>query len=120
MRYTEDQIHIAILQYLDVVIPSGATPVWHTPNGGSRDARAGAKMKKLGTRAGFPDLAFLYDGTLYTLEVKAGHGQQRASQLSWETYITNAGGFYEVVRSIDDVQAALKKWGITPRKIAGW
>lgn len=118
MKLTEDQIHISILDYLAWALPTRATPVWHTPNGGARDARDGAKMKKLGTRAGFPDLAFLHNGTFYALEVKSGVGQQRQNQLSWETHITNAGGFYEVVRSIDDARAALIKWGIKQQRMA--
>ena len=73
-------------------------------------------MKALGTRAGFPDLAFLHNGTFYAMEIKAGVGSQEVSQLSWETHITNAGGFYEVIRSIDEAKAALVKWGITPQR----
>ena len=119
MKHEEDRTHIAILAYLGWVLPSSATPAWHTPNGGARDARAGAKMKKLGARAGFPDLAFLHKGKFYALEVKAVAGRQRQNQLSWETHITNAGGFYEVVRSIDDAKAALQKWGIVEQKLTG-
>jgi len=119
MKHEEDRIHIAILAYLEWALPTKATPAWHTPNGGARDARSGAKMKKLGARAGFPDLAFIHKGKFYALEVKAKIGKQRANQLWWEVEINNAGGFYEVVRSVDDAKVALQKWGIVEQKIAG-
>jgi hypothetical protein len=31
---------------------------WHTPNGGKRNPREGAKLKAMGTKAGVPDLFF--------------------------------------------------------------
>lgn len=109
---SEDVIHVSILDYLDTVLPKGATPAWHTPNGGKRNIGTARKMKAFGTRAGFPDLAFLWQGKFYALEVKTSTGKQRQTQKDWEKYITDAGGFYAIVRSIDDTKAQLKAWGV--------
>lgn len=109
---SEDSIHRAILIYLDRVLPNGATPAWHTPNGGKRGIATARKMKALGTRAGFPDLAFLWQGKFYALEVKTSTGNQREAQKDWQGYITTSGGFYAIVRSIDDTKAQLKSWGV--------
>ena len=109
---SEDIIHVSILDYLDWNLPKHSTMAWHSANGGKRNVGTGRKMKALGVRAGFPDLAFLCDGKLYTLEVKTSTGKQRQTQEAWEKYITDAGGFYAIVRSIDETEAALKKWGI--------
>lgn len=108
----EDPLHVAILEYLDLVLPKSATPAWHTPNGGKRDKRTAAKMKKLGTRAGFPDLGFLFQSKLYTLEVKPKDGTQSAVQKGWQDWITHAGGFYAIVRNVDEAKAQLQAWGI--------
>lgn len=112
LEASEDIIHISILQYLDTVLPKDATPAWHTPNGGKRNAGTARKMNALGTRAGFPDLAFLWQGRFYALEVKTSIGHQRTTQKDWERYITNAGGLYEIVRGINETKAALIKWGV--------
>lgn len=109
---SEDIIHISILHYLDAVLPKDATPAWHTPNGGKRGAGTARKMKRLGTRAGFPDLAFLWRGKFYALEVKTSTGKQRDTQKDWSRYITEAGGFYAIVRSIDETETQLKEWGV--------
>lgn len=108
----EDPLHVSILDYLDLVLPKDATPAWHTPNGGKRDKATAAKMKKLGTRAGFPDLGFLWRSNLYTLEVKTEDGEQSDKQEDWQGFIEGAGGFYAIVRSIDDTKAQLKAWGV--------
>lgn len=108
----EDPIHVSIREYLDLVLPKGATPAWHTPNGGKRDKGTASKMKALGVRAGFPDLAFLFESNLYTLEVKNADGTQNDKQEDWQILITDAGGYYAIVRSIDDVKAVLISWGI--------
>ena len=114
MKHEEDQIHVAILAYLRLNLPPDATPPWHTPNGGSRDARTGAKMKKLGAIAGFPDLAFIYRGKFYALEVKTAKGKLGDVQKLWRDWIEAAGGAYAVVKSIDDAKAALALWRIKP------
>lgn len=112
LEANEDAIHIAILQYLDTVLPKDATPAWHTPNGGKRGIKTAIKMKALGTRAGFPDLGFLYQSKFYALEVKTPKGTQRQTQKDWEKHITDAGGYYAIVRSVDETKAQLQAWGI--------
>jgi len=71
-------------------------------------------MKALGTRAGFPDLAFLWHGKFYAFEVKTQKGRQSPAQKDWQGAITNAGGFYAVVRSVDDAKLQLNAWGVAP------
>jgi hypothetical protein len=112
LEASEDIIHVSILDLLETVLPKDATPAWHTPNGGKRGAKSGRMMKKLGTRAGFPDLAFLWRGKFYALEVKTSTGQQRVSQRDWEKHITDAGGYYEIVRSVEETVIVLKKWSV--------
>ena len=114
-RDIEGPIHKSILAYLVIVLRvhgNKCSPVFHVPNGGNRSAIEGRKMKDLGARAGFPDLAFLFESNLYTLEIKPDKGKQSKVQKDWEKYITDAGGYYEIVRSIDETKDVLIKWGI--------
>ena len=108
----EDQIHASIIRFLDMALPNESTPAWHTPNGGARNAITGAMMKRLGTRAGFPDICFLHAGTLYAIEVKTENGRQSDAQKTWQANLERAGGKYAIARSVTDAQDMLKKWGV--------
>ncbi len=112
LEASEDVIHVSILSFLMTVLPKRASPVWHTPNGGKRNAGTARKMKNLGTRAGFPDLAWLLDGKFYTFEVKPRGRYQSQVQKDWEKTIKNAGGFYAVIHDIDEARAQLIEWGV--------
>lgn len=79
----EDNEQIALMQwaknqkYKDGKV---ADFLHHSPNGGSRNAIEGAKFKRMGVMAGFPDLflfvpANSYHGLLIELKVKNGRVQ---------------------------------------------
>jgi hypothetical protein len=57
---------------------------WYAiPNGGLRSKAEARVMAGTGTRAGTPDLGFVYQGQAYFLEVKAEeHSRPTESQLS--------------------------------------
>jgi hypothetical protein len=48
---------------------------WHTPNGGSRDVREGARLKQIGVKAGVHDILILWGG-IRGLEFKRPGGKQ--------------------------------------------
>jgi hypothetical protein len=119
MHY-EDQLQIAVANYLAVVLPQSV--FWfHPPNGGSRNAREGAKLKKMGTKAGVPDLVFVYAGAAYFIELKApAHGTSRAGTLSREQkeihpQIIAAGSPVVVCRSVAEVSDQIDIWKL-PRR----
>lgn len=77
----------------------------HSPNGGKRSAREGARFKREGVRAGFPDLMLPvarkgYYG-LY-IELKVGNGKQSESQKKWEKFLLNNNDLYKVCKSFDE------------------
>ena len=49
---SEAQEQAAVIQWCDI----RRIPVFHVPNGGSRDKREAANLKRQGVRAGVPDL----------------------------------------------------------------
>lgn len=55
-KFTEDDIQKSCLQWFELTYPKLKKLIWHTPNGGFRSARAGARFKALGVRPGVPDL----------------------------------------------------------------
>ena len=69
-------------------------------------------FKKLGLLPGTNDLVLVHRGMYYGLEVKTAVGIQSHEQTLFQKNIIKAGGKYEVVRGIEDVQRVLKMWGI--------
>lgn len=58
-------------------------------------------------KTGIPDIEGVYSGRYVGFEVKAGKGLVSESQKGFKALVEAQGGFYFVVRGIDDVVAAL-------------
>jgi len=111
--------HLAILDYLRGVL-HGNPLIHHSPNelglSGEAAARQVAKHKHLGMVPGFPDLvAFTFHGPLF-FEVKAAANTATAPQRAVHADLTRLNYRVAVVRSIEDVRAALAAWGIPTRE----
>ena len=48
-------------------------------------------------------------GRFFALEVKSARGKQSAAQVLWGNLVRQRGGFYAVVRSVEEAQAALAR-----------
>lgn len=72
------------------------------PNGGRRDAREGARLKKEGVLAGVSDIAILANRRVYFTEIKIKKGRQTESQKEFERNVRALGCEYQVWRSLDD------------------
>ena len=90
----------------------------HSPNGsklhGTKEQRerTGARLKRSGTRAGYPDLVlYAGDGRVGHLELKAPGGAQSKSQKAVQADLEALGHHYAIVTHTDDVAAALTAWG---------
>lgn len=82
------------------------------PNGEKRSAITGARLKKMGVRAGVADLVVLVNGTAFGIELKASaKGRQSPAQVvagrEWE----DAGGEYFIASSLDDALELLEQIG---------
>ena len=54
---SEDALQKQIVRWFDIVFPEKEHKrIHHSPNGGSRHKLEAIKFKKMGVRAGFPDL----------------------------------------------------------------
>ena len=120
----EHSIQCAICHYLHVALKGLPATYFAVPNGASRSKKKvrgrtisieGQRLKAEGVRAGVADLIVFYDGRAIALEVKTVKGKQEPSQLAWEKTCVDAGVPYYVVRSIDDVCAALIGEGVPVR-----
>lgn len=93
--------------------------VFHVPNGGRRSRFEGAIFKGMGTVAGVPDLVVLWKGGAGFLELKYGKGSLSESQREIHARLTGLGYPVAVVRTIEEVEAALISWGAPNRFSAG-
>ena len=117
---SEAQIQRSIVQHLRTALPFSV--VHHSANEGNRGGIAGikdgARKKALGQVAGFPDIIVLHWSKVGPLffEVKAKKGRVTTAQKEMHERLTALGYKVAVVRSIDDVKAALTEWGVGPSR----
>lgn len=90
----------------------------HSPNGsklhGSQQQRqiTGARLKRSGTQAGFPDLlVYASEGRVGHLELKSEKGRLSDNQKAVRECLEALGHHYAVVTHTDEVKAALSEWG---------
>ena len=110
----ESELQQAIVKHLG----SRGYHVVHVPNGsklpgsGEQRMRTGARLKREGLKAGFPDLiVYGHSGRVGHIEVKAPKGRVSPAQEAVAAWLTAWGHNYALCRSIDDVTAALEQWG---------
>lgn len=84
----------------------GTDLLWcHVPNGGKRDPRTGAAMKRHGVKPGVPDILIFtpgHDGKPTAIELKRiKGGQVSKEQKQWLLDLQNAGWHTEVAKGAD-------------------
>lgn len=104
MRHIEENLQMQCVQWMMWQHPALAMLLHHSPNGGKRNAREGARFKAMGTRAGFPDLAFYVPNSHHHalfIELKTDKGRQTDTQKQWQERLTSQGYQYSVCRNFD-------------------
>lgn len=115
-RQTEEQVHRAIAQYCDAVLPQSV--FWTTfPAGGGGVVR-GARLQGMGLKPGVPDLMFIFASRTYFIEVKAEGGRLSTCQRECHEDLFEAGACVATCRSIDDVRETFATWGFKTRDLA--
>lgn len=111
MKRPEQQLHKAVAQFLDRALPEKYR--WSTfPSGGGGRVR-GAQLRAMGLKSGWPDILILCpDGKWCSIELKAEKGRLSEAQ---ERFAEWAGPTLQVCRSIEQVESALRWWGIPLR-----
>jgi hypothetical protein len=81
------------------------------PAGGGGRVR-GAKLKKAGLQAGWPDIQLVYQGFYYGLEVKTETGRLSPAQIDLHKRLTDDGCSVAVARSVSDALEIIVDWGL--------
>lgn len=80
-----------------------------------RSARDGARLKRLGLRAGVSDLIFVHNGQAFALELKSDKGRVTPEQDEFMADFRAAGGYAWCAHGIDEAIITLEHWGILRR-----
>lgn len=88
-------------------------PVFHIPNGGSRNKYEAANLKEQGVSAGVPDLCFPvarngFHG-LY-IEMKAGKNKTTPAQEKWLELLNDNGYQAVVCRGFDEAKTVIDRY----------
>ncbi len=111
----EQDLQASVVAYLFAALPD--LPWYAVPNyAGNLGPRIGGLFKRLGKRAGVPDLAFvLPNGSAAFIELKAGKGSLDPAQRDFRDSLPH-GALWAEARSLAEVQDILERW-LTP---FGW
>ncbi len=108
----EGPIHRAILAYLRATLPA-AWIVHHTPNN-PRSVRQGARDKRNGAIAGWPDLGIYGPGpvasSVWFAEIKPPGVRVPDHQRDMHDRLMDAGFQVRVLRSVEDARKAVSDW----------
>jgi len=114
-RAPEQQLQIAVAEYLDLVL-DGIPWTAINPIPGKSKAIAGLS-KAMGLRAGFPDIMILYNERAYFIEMKDLHGTFTDSQREMFPRIRGQKVQIATCRSLAEVDLALDSFGIPHRRV---
>lgn len=85
----------------------------HIPNGGRRDAKTGAMLKRMGVKAGVPDLCLpVPKGQYHALyiELKTKTGKTRESQNEWIEELQKYGNMVVVCHGAEEAIAKIESY----------
>lgn len=88
--HSEDDLQMQCVTWFRLQFPKFARLLHHSPNGGRRNAREGARFKRMGVQPGFPDLVLLVasqDCHALFIELKSATGRQEDSQKEYQALV---------------------------------
>ena len=107
----ERDLHITVVALLDVYAKPDL--LWHHPaNGENRNIVTAVRLKKMGVRAGTPDLCLtLPNGRSAFMEFKGSKGRLSPAQIVFRDNCHKIGAPYALVTDPDDAMTILAEWG---------
>lgn len=114
--WAESNVQCSIVKLCRMALPSSYR-ILSIPNGRFKaDPTTIARLKREGLTPGAPDLVLIRnDGWCAFIEVKSDKGRLSPEQVEWADWLAAGGGDMVVVRSLDEVEAALRSWNVPVR-----
>lgn len=112
-REPELQLQMVLIEQLKVHLKKDVLFTAFPAGGGGRVR--GAKLKKAGLQAGWPDIQLIYKGQYYGLEVKTPQGRLSPSQSKLHQKLIKDGCKVAVVRSVKEMMETIIDWRLVRR-----
>lgn len=109
-NHSETKLHICVAEWL---MGACSHVLWTHPANQGRSPQEGAKLKKMGVRAGVADLIFWHEGKFMAIELKTESGMSPV-QKEFKRRFEQAGGLFAICTSVKEVRDTIVLWGITP------
>ena len=107
-KHEEDALQTSIIYWFALQYPEFSGMLFAVPNGGRRDAREGARLKKQGVTAGVSDLILLVPRPqVLLLEVKVKGGKLSDAQKHWLATAAALGHTAAVAYDFNAARAAI-------------
>lgn len=113
MKRPEDRLHEQVWNALRYALPADAVCTSHENR--QNGIREGARRKRRGCLAGWPDIEILWNGRPYLIELKVPGGSLSPVQRDMHERIERAGVSVAVCRSVDGVLNYLSTCGLPMR-----
>lgn len=113
MKRPEDRLHEQVWNALRYSLPADAVFISHENR--QNGIREGARRKRRGCLAGWPDIQIIWNSRTYLIELKAPGGSLSSVQRDMHERIERAGVPVAVCRSVDGVLNYLSACGLSMR-----
>lgn len=114
MRHLEDNLQASCFQYFSYQFPELRGILFACPNGGYRNIKEAARLKKAGVVPGVADAILLKSNGKFNslcIEFKAGDkGKQSDLQKSWQELAEKHGNKYVICRSFDQFRDEIQSY----------
>ncbi len=107
-RHIEEDIQTACVNWFRLAYPTFV--VLAIPNGGTRNAKEAANMKRAGVLAGAADLLVIGYGAVLFIEMKSAKGKQTELQKKFQKAVERLGHQYAVCHSLQEFQMTIERW----------
>lgn len=113
-RHDEEKLQRDVVQFLRWSLPADAE-FFAVPNGGQRHEVVAKKLVPQGVRRGIPDIALVWRGHAYFIELKTPKGGLTAVQRQMHKKLAWCGAQIAVCREVPEVEAWLRGLGMPLR-----
>ncbi len=107
-RHLESQIQQAAVTWFRLQYPGMLIAA--VPNGGFRNAREAAIMRKEGVLAGFSDLVVIGEQNVLFVEMKTPKGRLSPLQSLFKRRVESLGFEYLVCHSLEEFVQSIRRW----------
>lgn len=105
LKQKEVEIQHTICEYLAFREKQRMLMFWRQNTNAMYDVSKGIHRRMpVHAKKGVPDIIVIKKGQFIGLEVKSATGRQNEDQRAFELFIKENGGFYYLVRSLEDVR----------------